>query len=1049
MFLSAHATPPTPSSIDIDALFKSAAGLYNRMIPRKICVLASDTARCYTSDKGIYSVGREVMELGDAFRLCLRNDTVVTRPKPVRVILVLDKSGSMCGSAGCANDAGDRRIYAARLFLDRLAVANPRSEFGLVLYDYTTSVSAVPGEGPFQLTPSTNVSNLHSAINGGACAIPYSGYPKRLRTLGRTYTGPALERAMQMADSNYAAIKDSLDRHIIILTDGDWQGNKPPTILANYRAAYPGREPPVIHSVLISNGCYDPDVALNDLDYIATATGGQFISNATPADIVARFTQILSTIVSGNADRPVEIAFTNLESGQRQVATVTAISGSVNDFLIQVPRFDLAFGKNEFVYSRTLVDLQDDTTYLRDTIRINRSSTLSISPFTGSLYPQCRIDTLGLSITVEPSVLLVDEYATVRASVDPVHARHFAPGVIFVRVFGEFPLSDSGTLSLYHLNGDLGDATGRSPGSSPAFIQFLDDGFGACLDGIGQFSVAVPQLDGDFTIEAWIKPPSGAGQVFAGIGCALVLDQSGALVLAAGADSIATPFRLDPGVWVHVAVARRNGSLSLYVNGLSAGSAVSFPAPVQGTLSVGPLTGGYIDELRIRNVCMTELIGGVTLLAMPAIGTASWDAYGSRHGGVVDTVPMSAWQDSSGSGIHFDFTTSEAGDVVVNFLHLSPAEAAWSKNSDPALFRLSAINVSVALLDTNGEGHLDRAILSWPSRFPQSQALPSVENLLDELSIVALGGQTIRLRPSALVGRTDSTMWVILNENTDRSLLETGWRSATAVFRRVPMTVAQLPFRAIKYVDAAGPVISRAYYTPGVAGGGSDTIVVLLSEPVDWPQAATTEPGDVFCYFREGVPDTVDDALSGLSSSTLTRENSRAVIGVTNGFAVEPYKDSLCLRPLGVDGRPHLTDTVSSRNRPNSPNRKVAIELVGVKNLILAAFACENPFTPSRSTIPANQRGPGDPTNGTRIEAELSVPGNVVAGRLRIYDGVGHVVWNREEMSAGEKSIYAVWDGKNLDGRYVARGAYAAIVFAKCAQQGLQDTAFVRIGVKW
>ena len=114
------------------------------------CVAQPDTS-CFVPIEGaVDTVGRDVGALGGTFRFCLEVDTIDSGYAPIRVILVLDNSLSMCqnpGANGCCeiegsdssgncmnNDPGDMRAEAAHVFVESLRALNPQSEVGVVVF---------------------------------------------------------------------------------------------------------------------------------------------------------------------------------------------------------------------------------------------------------------------------------------------------------------------------------------------------------------------------------------------------------------------------------------------------------------------------------------------------------------------------------------------------------------------------------------------------------------------------------------------------------------------------------------------------------------------------------------------------------------------------------------------------------------------------------------------------------------------------------------------------------------------------------------------------
>jgi hypothetical protein len=56
-----------------------------------------------------------------------------------------------------------------------------------------------------------------------------------------------------MVDAGYDTIANRMERHVILLTDGDWQKPTTSSIMAAYTANFPGRKLPVVHGVFLSD----------------------------------------------------------------------------------------------------------------------------------------------------------------------------------------------------------------------------------------------------------------------------------------------------------------------------------------------------------------------------------------------------------------------------------------------------------------------------------------------------------------------------------------------------------------------------------------------------------------------------------------------------------------------------------------------------------------------------------------------------------------------------------------------------------------------------
>jgi hypothetical protein len=242
---------------------------------------------------------------------------------PLRVILCIDASGSMCENYGpgrcctagdssgfCSrNDPTNMRIEASHRFIDSLRAYVSASEVGVVQF-LGTRISSLP---PLPLVVNENLLKLDTAIDNAACAVS-AGVAKTGKTdkVAVTYIGAALELAFTLADTTYG--QSPFQRHVILLTDGAWEDGptrSPDSLLIKYKSTFPGRNVPVVHVFYIADsathvqhgypaqGCADDaPVDRAPLHTIASLTGGTFHGGVTPQTIVADILSALSQITA-------------------------------------------------------------------------------------------------------------------------------------------------------------------------------------------------------------------------------------------------------------------------------------------------------------------------------------------------------------------------------------------------------------------------------------------------------------------------------------------------------------------------------------------------------------------------------------------------------------------------------------------------------------------------------------------------------------------------------------------------------------------------------
>jgi hypothetical protein len=121
---------------------------------------------------------------------------------------------------------------------------------------------------------------------------------------------------------------------------------------------------------------------------------------------------------------------------------------------------------------------------------------------------------------------------------------------------------------------------------------------------------------GDYTIEFWLRPTAigsmmGLWTLYsASNGPYAYIDGSGHVILYTGSNSVTTPGSLSANTWVHLAFVKIGNTTTLYVNGVSKGSATGTPTAYSPYIKfgadssvVGSSAGfvGYLDEFRYVN----------------------------------------------------------------------------------------------------------------------------------------------------------------------------------------------------------------------------------------------------------------------------------------------------------------------------------------------------------------------------------------------------------------------------------------------------------------
>jgi fibro-slime domain-containing protein len=340
----------------------------------------------------------------------------------------------------------------------------------------------------------------------------------------------------------------------------------------------------------------------------------------------------------------------------------------------------------------------------------------------------------------------------------------------------------------------------------------------------------------------------------------------------------------------------------------------------------------------------------------------------------------------------------------------------------------NAIPVTAILLDTNGNGHLDRIDLVYPTNVALSSVLPSARAWVQSAGIISDDGNTpVTLVVDTLIRGGGDTIHIFLTENTG-PILETGWPKPTdahVTLSSAPVTTDQRAFTVDSIVDGAAPVIKNLCFVPAAGG---DTLNVLFSEPV------------------------THDNLPGGANSLFTIQSG----GVPTGdvaTTVLPSGD----RYIYIYNANTLTDvdSVKEGTRPLFP-----LGLCGNVPIIAESHVATNPFTPGKTVIPQIQQ---DSTHrvtfGTRIEVTLipAIQGDLVKGRvtgaITIFDAVGNVIVNKAGMAVDVRNpkkpkLFETWDGKTRKGNYAGGGTYMARIEIDDLVSSKTDVVMKAIGVR-
>ena len=1049
-------------------LFFTVHAQNNQLVPTPVCGLVADTSACFDLRNQTITVGREVTSLGDLYKFCTRLLSSF-EGKPSRIVLVLDNSGSMCGNSG--NDPTNVRVTAANAFVDSVANSCPLCEIGVVVYTQGTDISSV-GTIAYELNPlnlgsAANVALIHAAVNRAACGIRGAHKSQNVNGLAKittTWTGTALDTAVQhMIDLGYdSLVAAGLARHIILMTDGDWQTPVTEDIYTQYTTNYPGRPFPIIHGVYLqavgaSGGTVYDLTNMQLATQLSTrntppanTTPGLYFPGTTPQNIVATFDTLFRTIVTYKPVGLEAVTFTNttVTPPQSRAATIFLNSGTVIEYTVRVPAFDLQFGANTFVLAVEVKDTAGVLSTSYDTLTIVRNTATGAG--TTTLFNvSCLLDTVPLSITCAPTPVLLPNTVTVSAKVAPSDTNIFSPNTIMLRAFVPFPDdNDANALALFHLDNNLANtAPGGAAGVGTPAYSNANAAFGSALSG-GSFTtnLALPiGASGNFTIECWVKPTQAA-TIVSGAGFKLEITSDKYLSATIGSTQIKTDHVIDLNVWQHVAVARSNGSANLYINGIPMATAAAASGSLAGTLTIGPVSGA-VDEVRISSTVRSSQIQGKTVLQIPLAPQLSWNISGAATNGQTAPLPFTMWQAAPRGQAQFQFSSALPGPMVINFFDTSssPLPLMWSKNGDPVLFTTTGVTVSAALRDSTHEGHLDIIDLTWPDSVTVKTPLPGTDELIATLVIRTLDNKWDTLHAAALVlDAANKTLHIMLRENNTnvQGSYETGWLEAKIVLTDIKMTIDGRPFIVGPIIDAAAPIPASACYAPAAK---EDSLYITFSEPLTMDSSA--RPENMLRYLQDGV---TYQTLQSLNPS-IVRITANGKMLFVFPYAATTHRISAYTYSIGEQ----------FPRGPKSP--VVPIDYCYASSLIDKVKAGPNPVVlndPASPTITiTSPDGRSITKPGIKIEVTLKRPATdkdnkqIIEGSVTIFDAVGNTIQDKTQLMQEDGKpivLSTVWDGKNKKGMYVAGGTYLGRITVRNTASGQVETASppTLIGVK-
>lgn len=344
--------------------------------------------------------------------------------------------------------------------------------------------------------------------------------------------------------------------------------------------------------------------------------------------------------------------------------------------------------------------------------------------------------------------------------------------------------------------------------------------------------------------------------------------------------------------------------------------------------------------------------------------------------------------------------------------------------------RSGVYRATAVLSDTNGNGFIDRMHIQWEGEARLALRLPDVTAWMDSVVLTLDDAAPLALLPLRAIKTDSMHVEVVLLENS--RVLHTGFKEAKVLCSAKPVTIEPYPTSIVRVLDAAGPVIKKAYVKGGGIGAASvtDSFILQLSEPVVWKQSAGAPDHLIKGYSARGK----GNPFNGLGvSSVVNRRSSGLIISMQNRYLFTDREDSVA---LVADSAAPLAD--SAGNTVHPCNRRAPVEVAFVDD----AELCPNPFTPGRSRDPVTGK------TGSRVIVQCHGGARHYRGVITIFNVLGNVVLRQRDMSPSQQNdrwLTWLWDGRDEQGRVVGNGMYAVKI--DLSSNDTKTTLYRKVGV--
>ena len=472
-------------------------------------------------------------------------------------------------------------------------------------------------------------------------------------------------------------------------------------------------------------------------------------------------------------------------------------------------------------------------------------------------------------------------------------------------------------------------------------------------------------------------------------------------------------------------------------------------------IAIQDFTGKNLDS-----VSLTYPTGSQLFLAV------GYDAYGNIRGPensnwTTDSTLHPITNGTDVSRVFYQATQSkydEAGHIVATVKGANNAlitDSVYASIAGPQAHMTSAMT-----RDINGDGYLDQIVLhfdktiTWPDSgaysitFSGSYQDPVTgENVTYSLTVGSVSARNGT--------KTDSVFTITLDEPKSSDPMskfpETGWTPKITISGLSGVS----PVVNVPATDGAGPVIWMVTKTIGSPNlRTDDKVTVVFSEPIGTNGNdfnSSLAPGSVILVWQKQTTAAGTDTfvqvpvmLSGIKDFFQVDSNISVVFYMTNGNDLT----SLDYLSLSSDSTgKSLSDRSGLVNAPDANNKKVQVVISSppVRQILVAP----NPSSPTFNRERAGELHLAyQPNARTWVRQDgagsiltfkiVPVAGQIITGRLLIYDAIGNTValadssnsstgiippsWISSTSSTYDYDIY--WNGSNARGLRCAAGVY-------------------------